>query len=170
MTLVAVMIFALLNGVYPTWSWLELPLLLGDPARASPRHRDAAAALFVRFRDIAPIWDVIQQALFYASPILYVTTMVPEEYQQRLPAEPARGACSTQMRHAIIDPTAPSVCEAIGGAERLLIPLGIVVGAFALGWWVFHREAPAHRREPLSRRARGGCRRRCAAAGTARRS
>jgi hypothetical protein len=28
------------------------------------------------------------------------------------------------------------------GADRLLIPAGIVAIAFALGWWVFHREAP----------------------------
>jgi ABC-2 type transport system permease protein len=51
-------------------------------------------------------------------------------------------ALFAQMRYAIIDPTAPPAWEAIGGADRLLIPAAIVVGAFALGWWVFHREAP----------------------------
>ena len=46
------------------------------------------------------------------------------------------------MRHAIIDPAAPSAAEAIGGAAQLLIPLGIVAGLFVLGLWVFNREAP----------------------------
>ena len=29
------------------------------------------STLFVRFRDIQPIWDVISQILFYGSPIIY---------------------------------------------------------------------------------------------------
>ena len=39
------------------------------------------AALYVRYRDVQPIWEVTTQILFYASPILYVATMVPADYQ-----------------------------------------------------------------------------------------
>ena len=48
----------------------------------------------------------------------------------------------TQARKALLDPHAPSVVAALGGAPRLLIPLGIVFGLFALGLWYFNREAP----------------------------
>ena len=49
--------------------------------------------LFVRYRDIQPIWDVVSQALFYASPVLYVVTMVPESFQRAYLANPiASGA------------------------------------------------------------------------------
>ena len=141
MTLLAVLVFAIANGVYPTWSWLQLPLLVAILAVLSLGVAMLLSALFVRYRDISPIWEVFSQALFYASPILYVTTMVPESFQHAYVAAPL-AAIFAQMRHAMIDPAAPPVWEAIGGAERLLIPGGIVVGAFALGWWVFHREAP----------------------------
>jgi ABC-2 type transport system permease protein len=141
MTLVAVMVFAIANGVYPTLSWLQLPLLVGILIVLSVGIAMALSALFVRYRDIAPIWEVIAQALFYASPVLYVTTMVPESFQHAYVASPL-AAIFAQMRHAVIDPSAPPAWEAIGGAERLLIPGGIVVGAFLLGWWIFHREAP----------------------------
>ena len=47
-----------------------------------------------------------------------------------------------QVRHAVIDHSAPSAAEAIGGAVYLLIPLGILIGAFVLGLWVFNRLAP----------------------------
>ena len=30
------------------------------------------SALFVRYRDVQPIWDVILQIIFYASPVLWV--------------------------------------------------------------------------------------------------
>ena len=52
-------------------------------------------------------------------------------------------AINQQFRHAVIDPTAPSAAEAIGGTLLLLIPLGIVAGTFVLGLWVFSRRAPA---------------------------
>jgi len=141
MTLLAVMVFAVANGVYPRWSWLELPVLVGLLLILSLGVAMLLSALFVRYRDIAPIWEVFSQALFYASPILYVTTMVPESFQHAYVASPL-AAVFCQMRYAIIDPTAPPVWEAIGGAPRLLIPLGLIAIAFALGWWVFRREAP----------------------------
>ena len=141
MTLAAVMVFAIANGVYPTWSWLQLPLMIAILIVLSLGLAMYLSALFVRYRDIAPIWEVISQALFYASPVLYVTTMVPESFQGAYAASPL-AALFAQMRHAIIDPTAPTAAECIGGADRLLIPIGIVVFCFALGWWVFHREAP----------------------------
>ena len=47
-----------------------------------------------------------------------------------------------QARHALIDPSAPSAAEAIGGEVYLLIPLGIILGVLLLGLWVFNRLAP----------------------------
>jgi ABC-2 type transport system permease protein len=52
------------------------------------------------------------------------------------------GAILQQVRHTVIDPNAPSAADAIGGAPYLLIPTAIVLGLFALGYWVFSREAP----------------------------
>jgi ABC-2 type transport system permease protein len=95
----------------------------------------------VRYRDVQPIWEVITQMLFYASPILYVATMVPESYQRAYLANPL-AALLTEMRHAVIDPTSRHVWDAIGAPERMLIPGGIVVGVLVLGLWVFRREAP----------------------------
>jgi hypothetical protein len=34
------------------------------------------------------------------------------------------------------------VWDAIGGPERILVPLGIIALALAVGGWVFSREAP----------------------------
>jgi len=141
MTLVAVLIFALLNGVYPMWTWLELPLLIAVLLVFATGIGTLLGSLFVRFRDIAPIWAVIQQSLLYASPILYVATMVPEEYRQIYLLNPLASVL-TQMRHAVVDPNAPSIWQAAGAHWHLLIPGGIVVGALALGLWVFNREAP----------------------------
>ena len=140
-TLVAVFIFAVGNGIYPTWSWLELIVLVLLLAMLASGVGMLLSVLYVRYRDVQPIWEVLTQILFYASPILYVSTLVDECCQRPYVANPI-AAILTQMRNAIIDPTAPSVSTAIGGSVRLLIPLAIVFGLFALGLWVFNREAP----------------------------
>ena len=141
MTLVAVVIFLALSGVYPSWGWLELIPLIGILTVFATGLGLLLSVLFVRFRDIRPIWDVVGQMLFYASPVLYVSTMVPEEYQRPYLANPL-ATVLTQMRHAVIDPGAPTAAEAIGMSARLLIPAGIVLVVFCLGVWAFNREAP----------------------------
>jgi ABC-2 type transport system permease protein len=141
MTLVAAFIFALLSGVEPRWSWLELPLIIVIVAIFATGVGLLLSALYVRYRDVQPIWEVASQMLFYASPILYVSTLVPEEYQRPYHANPLASALA-ETRHAVLDPTAPHAWEAIGGAPRLLIPAAIVVGVFVVGLWVFNREAP----------------------------
>jgi ABC-2 type transport system permease protein len=141
MTLVAVFVFLAFLGVYPTWSWFELIPLVAILTVFATGLGLLLSVLFVRFRDIKPIWEVVGQMLFYASPILYVSTTVPEEYQRPYMANPIASVL-TQVRHAIVDPTAASAAEAIGGGARLLIPAAVVLFVALLGIWAFVREAP----------------------------
>ena len=141
MNLLAVLVFALVSGVRPRLSWLQLPLLVVLLTVLAVGLAMLLSALYVRFRDISPIWDVVLQLLFYASPVLYVLSLVPDSFERAMLANPI-AVVLTQMRHAVLDPEAPSVFEAIGPDVRLLLPLGIVAVCFALGLWVFMRETP----------------------------
>jgi ABC-2 type transport system permease protein len=141
MTLVAVMIFAIASGVTPGWGWLELPVLVVLLGAFAGGVGMLLSVAFVRYRDIQPIWEVFTQMLFYASPILYVATSVPDEYQRPYLANPI-AAILTEMRHAVVDPSAASAAEAIGGWPRLLIPFGIIVVSVLVGTWAFRHEAP----------------------------
>lgn len=71
-----IIIFALLNGVVPSWSWLLVPLSLLELYILSLGIAFLLGAINVRYRDITSIWDVIIQALFYAVPIIYPISMV----------------------------------------------------------------------------------------------
>jgi ABC-2 type transport system permease protein len=141
LTLVAVAVFLAISGVYPSWGWFELIPMIAILTIFGTGLGLLLSVLFVRFRDIRPIWDVAGQMLFYASPVLYVSSMVPESYQRPYLANPI-AAVLTQMRHAVVDPSARTVTEAIGGAPRLIFPVAIVVIVATLGIWAFIREAP----------------------------
>ena len=140
-TLVAVFGFAVASGVYPDVGWLELVPLVLLLALFSSGIGMLLSVLFVRYRDVEPIWEVFTQILFYASPVLYVTTLVDPCCQHPYTAQPL-AAIMAQMRHAVIDSDAPDLAAALGGGARVLIPLTIVFGAFALGLYVFNRQSP----------------------------
>jgi ABC-2 type transport system permease protein len=99
------------------------------------------SALYVRYRDMQPIWEVALQILFYASPVIYVIEFLPDSVESEAIANPL-AAILTQMRHALIDPGAPTAADIIGSTALLLVPLGVVAATFCLGAWVFTREAP----------------------------
>ncbi len=142
---IAVLVFALATGVEVRWSWLELLPLIALLAALAIGVGMLLSALYVRFRDIQPIWEVAQQILFYGSPIIYVAATYDDAKQglERVAVtlNPI-ATLLTQVGHAFVDPSYPSAATAAGGTARLLIPLAIIAAMFALGLWFFNREAP----------------------------
>ncbi len=132
----------LARGVDPRWSWLELiPLLLFLGIFATGLAM-ILSSLFVRYRDVRPIWEVVLQAIFYGSAIFYPIENIPSVKLQHLIMCNPLAAVVQQTRHAVIDPGAPTAGQAIGGDVRLLIPVLITVGLAVFGFWLFNREAP----------------------------
>ena len=139
-TLLAVFVFALATGVYPTWGWLELPLLILIVGAFATGVGLLLSSLYVRYRDVQPIWEVVSQMLFYASPILYVATFVPEHYHDAYFVNPL-AVILTEMRAAIVDPGAPHVWDLAGNSSMAGAAV-IVLGAVVLGILVFSHKAP----------------------------
>jgi ABC-2 type transport system permease protein len=141
MNLIAVFVFVIASGVEPRWTWLLVPVLVLALIVLATGAAMLTSALYVRFRDLAPIWEIVLQIGFYASPVFYVISQVPSDFQHALAAYPL-AMVMTQMRKWVIDPSAPSAAEAIGGYVALLIPIGVILAVFAVGFWVFQRETP----------------------------
>jgi len=145
MNSIAVLVFALLNGVTPHWSWLEmLPIVLGFVIFATGIAMLLSAA-YVRARDIAPIWEVALQAWFYCSPIMYVANSFSHRFGKGFAhvalANPA-AMLLTQMGHAFIGgPSFPSAVRE-GGVISFVAACAIIIAVFVGGWRYFLREAP----------------------------
>lgn len=138
---IAVLVFAAADGVTPRVGWLEMPILMALWTVMAIGVGMCLSVLYVRFRDIQPIWEVVIQALFYISAIIIPVTEYPAKVQGIAMCSPIV-ALLTQMRHCFVDPAAPTAAAEIGGAPRLLIPLALIVLVFAFGLWFFKREAP----------------------------
>ena len=74
--ILVVFIFALINGVQVSKYAIFAPLLMIELYLFALGVAFILATLFVRFRDISPIWEVVMQAGMYVTPIIYPLTMV----------------------------------------------------------------------------------------------
>ena len=140
--MVAVLVFILATGVDPRAGWLLAIPLVAVLILFAVGTASLLSALYPRFRDLRPIWEVVTQILFYASPILYAIEVIPDRSFQKLLMLNPIGAVLQEFRHVVIDPSAPSAADVAGSAALLLVPAAIVLGTLALGLWVFAREAP----------------------------
>ncbi len=145
LNLVVVLIFALIQGVHPMLSWLEVPLLVGMLAMFAAGLAMLLSSLFVYFRDLQPIWEVVTQVLFYASPVIIPIQDVAKKLHggllQLYMASPLATVLQ-QFRHAFINHATPGASTPLGGNFSLLVPVAIVLVIFVLGFVVFNRMAP----------------------------
>jgi ABC-2 type transport system permease protein len=141
LSLVAVLLLVFATGVEVRWTWLLLPVIIVPLVVYTAAVSMLVSSLFVRFRDVAPIWLVASTALVYASPVLYPITSVPASYQRYVLFNPL-AMMLTQTRNWVIDAHAPNAIDAIGGWGWALVPICILLGTLALSVWVFNREAP----------------------------
>jgi ABC-2 type transport system permease protein len=147
---IPVIVFLLAAGGSAMWSWLEVPLLVLLFAAFMAGLGMILSVGYVYYRDVRPIWEVVLQTTFYASPIFYPITAAEKTFTvlgahinlaHVMMANPFV-ALLVQMRHVLIDPRYPSAAEAIGGSAMLLIPIGIWLAAIVVGFMFFDRQAP----------------------------
>ena len=140
----AVLVFLLIAGGKVRLSWLEVPFLLFALAAFAAGAGMLLSALYVRYRDIRPIWEVALQVLFYGSPVFYPIDVVIErsELAAKLMMLNPFAAIMQQARHALIAPSHPSVATVLGSDALVLSPVAIGVVVVVLGYRVFSRRAP----------------------------
>jgi ABC-2 type transport system permease protein len=142
LNLVVVLVFMLASGVEPHASWIQAPLLIGALIVFAQGLAMLVSALYVRYRDVKPIWDVALQMTFYATPLLYPIETVTNETAQKLIMLNPLAAIVQQFRHAVIDPSAPSTVDVMGSYALLMVPVAIGVASVVVGFLVFRHDAP----------------------------
>ena len=142
MNLIALLVFFLLGGIEPTWTWLLAPVLVGALFVFALGIGLGVSVLFVRYRDMRPIWEVVLQMGFYASPVIYAITTVPESAQKWLRAEPRRGdphpVAPLDHRSRRAGRSARSTTGCCGRSSRVVLVLVVCVGGYRL----FQRDTP----------------------------
>jgi ABC-2 type transport system permease protein len=154
LNLIVVAIFAVAAGVRPMLSWAELPLIVIAIIMLAGGVAMLLSALFVHFRDVQPIWDVVCQVLLYASPVIISIQTVQTKLAGstlnlgighisllRVYMLNPLAVIMQQFRHAMITHATPSAATALGGWSTLFAALAVVAAIFAVGFAVFNSAA-----------------------------
>jgi ABC-2 type transport system permease protein len=96
------------------------------------------SALFVFYRDLGHVWEILLQLLFYASailfPLTYITHFVPFAVMNPI------AQIMEDIRRAMITPAIPWSSSILGWL--IVVPCLIVCASLAVGYLVFHRSSP----------------------------
>jgi ABC-2 type transport system permease protein len=97
------------------------------------------SAFFVKYRDIAYIWDVINRILFYGTPILYAISSVPDKFARIMVISPL-AQIILDVRHIIIGSAIPTVTN-YWSFPLSFLPHFIVLFILASGYFIFNKMA-----------------------------
>ncbi|HEY0277003.1 MAG TPA: ABC transporter permease [Solirubrobacterales bacterium] len=143
LNLVIVLVFLLAFGVSPDWTWLLFPVLVLALFIFTAAVSTSLAMLYVRFRDVAIIWTVAAQMLFYATPILYPIDFKENATFEHILMINPLSVIVVQARVWVLDePGAPTAVDAAGGWLGLLPALAVLLVIVGFATWYFNREAP----------------------------
>ncbi len=142
LNLIVVAVFMLITGAEINATVVFLPLILLELVVAILAISFFLSALYVRFRDIAPVWEVILQIMFYATPIIYPLTRVqPHHNLLVLVSLNPIAQIIQDAREMLITPTTLTTHEVLGYGWSLGVPFVLITALAILSIMFFKKSS-----------------------------
>ncbi len=141
LNLIIVFVFLIINGVDIHWSLLLLPINIAELYIFSLAIAFLLSAMFVKFRDVSHIWEVVLQGAFYATPILYPVGLVVAAspvIAKVLMLNPVAQIIQ-DARYNVVTHQAVTVNSLIDNPFIAAIPYVLVILSIILASWYFKK-------------------------------
>jgi ABC-2 type transport system permease protein len=142
LSMVVLVVFLMFKQVPLTTAVLWLPPLFVELVVFTLALGFLLSALYLRFRDMSYIWEVVLQAAFYITPILYPLSMIPSTWARFLLVNPMAQMIQ-DARYCLITTETETMTQAFGTPWARLIPIGITVALALFSAWFFRQQSPA---------------------------
>lgn len=139
LNLIVVSIFLVVSGAQVSSLAVLFPLLLVELLIFSGAVSFILAALYVKFRDITHIWELLLQLMFYATPIIYPLSLVPRRFAKIVMLNPLAQIIQ-DSRFILVTPKTQTGWSVLG-FPLALMPLVIIVATVMLATSYFKRES-----------------------------
>lgn len=143
LNLMIVGLFLLINGVELSMSAFMLPLYIIEIYVLALGLAFFLSAVNVKYRDVSHIWEIVMQAAFYATPIIYPLSIVIERSDiaaKLLMMNPLAQAIQ-DARYSLITHDTATVGSLFGNGYYLLVPFGVVAAIFIIGTLYFKKNS-----------------------------
>jgi ABC-2 type transport system permease protein len=141
--LVVLAIFMIAARVPVGWTVLALPLLFAEVYIFSLGISFFLAAAFVKYRDVRYMWEVVNQAFFYLTPIIYPLTRIHNDLIRKLILINPLAQAIQDARYVTVTKTATTISSEFHTFAFTLVPLAIMLAAFLIGSTYFRRRSPS---------------------------
>jgi ABC-2 type transport system permease protein len=125
----------------PGWRSLSAPLFLVELYALILGISLILASLFVFFRDLGHIWEVLSLVLFYGSAVVFPFSLIPGHLLPKLAAMNPVAQVIEDLRHALVTPQVPWMEQIVEG-PLYLVPLALTIVSVVVGVLVFNRLSP----------------------------
>ena len=147
LTSVVIVIFMIAGHVSVSWQALILIPLVLELILIALTAAFFLSAAFVRYRDISYIWEVIIQAAFYITPILYPLSRIPHSFAKFMILNPFAQVIQ-DSRYVLITHSTETISNIYGGDKWIwLIPIGTTLVLLVLTSAYFRRRSSAFAEE-----------------------
>jgi ABC-2 type transport system permease protein len=138
--LLVMVVTLLLGQLHFGWGTLLAPLYIVQLAILVLGLSLLLSALFVFFRDLGHIWEILSLVLFYGSAVIFPITLLHGTLLNLAGLNPV-GQIVEDIRHAMIDvPKVPSMVTLIG--PLAIVPVVGTLAVLVIGFTVFNRLTP----------------------------
>ena len=143
LNLIVLAVFMILNHVEVMKSILLLPIILAEVYAFALGISLFLSAAFVKYRDLTYIWEVILQAGFYMTPILYPLTKISNVLYQKLLLLNPMAQALQDARYALVshDHAVVTISRVFNGGWYMIVPFVIVVLALVGGLMYFRSQS-----------------------------
>jgi ABC-2 type transport system permease protein len=135
----AVAAFIAISGITPRGDWLLLVPLMLELLAFSLGLGLLFSSLYVRFRDVSQIWEVLATVLLFTSPIMYPMRILPGRLQKVVSANPLVQVIQDSRRLIMTEGNAGHL---VFIAVPRVVPIGVAFATLAFGLWIYRRESP----------------------------
>jgi ABC-2 type transport system permease protein len=141
LNLIVIAVFMVLNHVGLTVDILWLPLILFEIYVFALGLAFFLSAAFVNYRDISYIWEVICQALFYLTPLLYPVSKLKWPIIRKLLFMSPLTQAVQSARYVIVTHKTYVLTDAVHSTIIRAIPFLILVIVFVIGASYFRKKS-----------------------------
>ncbi|VWQ16058.1 Teichoic acid translocation permease protein TagG, partial [Bifidobacterium longum subsp. longum] len=142
--LIVVIVFGFFSNAQYTWHVLLVPFNVAQLYLLALACALILSTMYVYFHDVAHIWEVVLQAMFYSIPIIYPLSMVSNRYPviaKLMLMNPAAQAIM-DIRHNLVAPDyVPTVWTMIANPFIALLPYLMTVVLLVIGIHVFRKHS-----------------------------
>lgn len=141
LNLIVVVVFMVVNDVTITLNVFYFPFILLEIYVLALGVSLILAAAYVKYRDISYVWEVVLQAGFYATPILYPLSLISDPFYQKLVMLNPMAQAIQAARYALISQETITLSQLVSNQLIVLLPIILSGVLLVLGVLFFRKQS-----------------------------